>query len=321
LAAANQLSYRDFLTVCLIVRRESLFEDNWIYIHEPNVKVGRIQNFKNWSPDMTPDPSTTSLGLEYFCNEGDEFWNMADADLIELGKRELEQIGLARSADVVDGAVFRVEKAYPVYDSTFRAHLSIIREFVDSFANFQTIGRNGLHRYNNQDHAILTGLYAVRNALLGQHNNLWVVNAEDEYNEEIREKTRLVERIIDETFEMAFAKLNAPAMGAAVGSVVGVGFALLTLWGALSGGGPLVDRLYLLEHFFNGYDVSVFPGSLVAFGYGLLVGFILGWGIAALRNLGFRGLIWYLKRRLEVQKVEEIEYFTDHPSSGPMDME
>jgi protoporphyrinogen oxidase len=321
LAAASRLSYRDFLTVCLIVDQEQLFADNWIYIHDPDVRVGRIQNFKNWSPDMAPDLTKTSVGLEYFCNQGDDFWNMADADLIELGKRELEQIGLARASDVIDGAVFRVEKAYPVYDSTYREHLSVLREFVDSFANFQTIGRNGLHRYNNQDHAILTGMYAVRNALLGQNNNLWVVNAEDEYNEEIREKTRLVERVIDQTFEMAFARLNPYALGLAVGSVSGFLFFGLTIWGLLKGSGPAVDRLFLFEQYFPGYDVSFFPGSLLGLLYGFLLGFLLGWGVATLRNLAFKIIIWYLKRRLEVQKIEEIEYFTDHPSSGPIDME
>ena len=321
LAAANKLTHRDFLTVCLIINREELFTDNWIYIHEPDVRVGRIQNFKNWSPDMAPDLSTTSLGLEYFCNQGDEFWNLTDADLIELGKRELDQIGLARYDDVIDGAVFRVEKAYPVYNSTYRAHLSVIREYIDCFENFQTIGRNGLHRYNNQDHAILTGMYAVRNSLLGQYNDLWVVNAEDEYNEEIREKAHLVERVIDETFEMAFAKMNSPALGIAVGSVTGFSLSALTIWGVLKGFGPLVDRLFLLGQYFIGYNVSILPGSLLGFVYGFIIGFIVGWGVATLRNLTIKMFIWYLKRRLEVQKIKEIEYFTDLPPSGPMDME
>jgi protoporphyrinogen oxidase len=186
LAAAGQLKYRDFLTVCLIVNKPHLFPDNWIYIHDPAVLVGRIQNFKNWSPDMVADRSRTSLGLEYFCNEGDAVWNMADADLIELGKRELEKTGLVRAADVEDGCVFRMAKSYPVYDADYADHLARVRDFVNSLENFQTIGRNGLHRYNNQDHAMLTGMLAVRNLVYGEHHDLWAVNADQEYHEEIR---------------------------------------------------------------------------------------------------------------------------------------
>jgi protoporphyrinogen oxidase len=190
LEAAAKLHYRDFLTVCLILNKADTFPDNWIYIHDPQVKVGRIQNFKNWSPDMVADQGKTSLGLEYFCTEGDDLWTMSDADLVALGKKELERIGLARAADVEDGCVFRVPKAYPVYDSAYRTHLDVIREFVGGLENFQTIGRNGLHRYNNQDHAMLTGLLAVRNLVLGQDNDLWNVNADQEYHEEIREENK-----------------------------------------------------------------------------------------------------------------------------------
>ncbi len=187
LKAAGQLKYRDFLTVCLIVDRPELFADNWIYIHEPDVKVGRIQNFKNWSPAMVPDQSKTSLGLEYFCNEGDDLWCMSDADLVKLGTRELAHIGLVDSSTVEDGCVFRVPKSYPVYDSDYRDCLATIKKFVDDLDNFQTVGRNGLHRYNNQDHAMLTGLYAARNVALGQTNDLWNVNVDQEYHEEVRE--------------------------------------------------------------------------------------------------------------------------------------
>jgi protoporphyrinogen oxidase len=184
--AAGQLKYRDFLTVCLIVDKPEIFLDNWIYIHEPEVKVGRIQNFKNWSPAMLPDQTKTSLGLEYFCNEGDELWCESDANLIELGKRELDQIGLVDASLVRDGCVFRVPKSYPVYDSEYRDCLATIKSFIAGLKNFQTIGRNGLHRYNNQDHAMLTGLFAVRNVVLGESNDLWNVNVDDEYHEEIK---------------------------------------------------------------------------------------------------------------------------------------
>jgi protoporphyrinogen oxidase len=184
--AAGQLKYRDFLTVCLIVDRAELFADNWIYIHEPEVTVGRIQNFKNWSPAMVPDQSKTSLGLEYFCNEGDELWCAPDAELIALGKRELEQIGLVEAKYVEDGCVFRVPKSYPVYDGDYRDCLATIKAFVNGLENAQTVGRNGLHRYNNQDHAMLTGLLAARNLILGETNDLWEVNVDQEYHEEVR---------------------------------------------------------------------------------------------------------------------------------------
>jgi protoporphyrinogen oxidase len=183
LHAASQLKYRDFLTVCLILDKVNTFPDNWIYVHDPNVKVGRIQNYKNWSPDMLPNQTHTSLGLEYFCNEGDATWTMSDEELVELGKRELMQIGLVNAEDVIDGCVFRVEKSYPVYDSDYVKHLETIKRYVAGFANFQTIGRNGLHRYNNQDHAMLTGMLAVRNIIHHEKNNLWQVNAEQEYHE------------------------------------------------------------------------------------------------------------------------------------------
>ncbi len=134
---------------------------------------------------MVPDPTKTSLGLEYFCTEGDAIWNTPDAELVELGKRELEHIGVVRAADVEDGCVFRVPKAYPIYDAGYADSLATVREFVDGLDNLQTIGRNGLHRYNNQDHAMLTGLLAVRNLLEGERNDLWRVNTEQEYHEEV----------------------------------------------------------------------------------------------------------------------------------------
>ena len=185
LRAAAKLRYRDFVTVCLVISNPNLFPDNWIYIHDPQVKVGRIQNFKNWSSSMVPDPTKTGLGLEYFCNEGDDFWTMSDTELIDLAKKELAQIGLARPDEVLDGCVFRVPKAYPVYDVEYREHLATVKEYVTGLENFQTIGRNGLHRYNNQDHAMLTGILAARNLALGERNDLWNVNGDAEYHEEM----------------------------------------------------------------------------------------------------------------------------------------
>jgi protoporphyrinogen oxidase len=184
-AAASGLTYRDFLSVILIVDQPHLFPDNWIYIHAPEVKVGRVQNFKNWSPEMVPDPGKTSLGLEYFCTEGDELWHTSDEALIALGKREMEQIGLLRARDVVDGTVVRQRKAYPVYNATYGGYLETIKGHLATFANLQTVGRNGLHKYNNQDHSMLTAMLAVR-ILLGETHDVWNVNTERSYHEEIR---------------------------------------------------------------------------------------------------------------------------------------
>ncbi|MEG4802108.1 NAD(P)/FAD-dependent oxidoreductase [Microcoleus sp. ARI1-B5] len=183
LHAARSLKYRDFLIVSLIVDRPNLFPDNWIYIHSPEVQVGRIQNFKNWSAALVPDASKTCLGMEYFCNEGGEIWKMSDDELVELATRELVELGLATSADVEDGVVLRQPKAYPVYDAEYRGHLRVLEGFLTGIDNLQTIGRNGMHRYNNQDHSMLTGMLAVRN-LLGEKHDLWDVNTERSYYED-----------------------------------------------------------------------------------------------------------------------------------------
>jgi len=185
IAAAQRLKYRDFLTVALMVRGESLFPDNWIYIHEPGVKLGRLQNFKNWSPEMVPDPAMTGLGLEYFCSEGDELWSMTDAELVELGKREIVELGFTTAADITDGTVVRMKKAYPVYDRDYAPALETIRAFLATLSNLQLIGRNGMHRYNNQDHSMLTAMLAARN-ILGAKHDLWQVNVDEEYHEQGR---------------------------------------------------------------------------------------------------------------------------------------
>jgi len=182
--AAARLNYRDFLTVALIIDAVDLFPDNWIYVHDPGVKLGRIQNFKNWSPEMVPDPARTCLGLEYFCFEGDGLWTMSDADLIALGERELEAIGLLGGARVLDGAVLRVPKAYPVYDEGFMDALAVVRDYLAGFSNLQVAGRNGMHKYNNQDHSMVTAMLAVQNLVGAARSDVWAVNADDEYHEE-----------------------------------------------------------------------------------------------------------------------------------------
>jgi protoporphyrinogen oxidase len=184
-AAAEALRYRDFLTVALVLDTPTMFPDNWIYVHDPKVKLGRIQNFKNWSPEMVPDPRKTCLGLEYFCFEGDGLWNMSNADLVKLGARELDAIGLLRGAAVLDGTVVRAPKAYPIYDEGFMASLDVVRRYLDRFTNLQVAGRNGMHKYNNQDHSMVTAILAVQNLLeAGPHHDVWAVNADDEYHEE-----------------------------------------------------------------------------------------------------------------------------------------
>jgi protoporphyrinogen oxidase len=183
LAAARSLRYRDFLTVVLIVNEPETFPDSWIYVHDPSVKLGRVQNFKNWSPAMVPDPKMTSLGLEYFCFEGDGLWTMPDPDLIRLGTREIAQIGLIDASRVVDGCVLRMRKAYPVYDDSYRDNVELVRRYLERFGNLQLSGRNGMHKYNNQDHSMMTALLAARNILGRGPFDPWLVNTDAEYHE------------------------------------------------------------------------------------------------------------------------------------------
>jgi protoporphyrinogen oxidase len=182
--AANMLKYRDFLTVVLIVDQPETFPDNWIYIHEPQVKLGRVQNFKNWSPDLVPDPGKSSLGLEYFGFEGDDLWTMPDDLLIALGRKEIDAIGLVKADKVVDGCVVRMPKAYPVYDEAYQSHLAVIRRWLKTLDNLHLAGRNGMHKYNNQDHSMMTALLVARNILGQGPYDPWCVNTDAEYHEE-----------------------------------------------------------------------------------------------------------------------------------------
>jgi protoporphyrinogen oxidase len=279
--AARHLKYRDFLTVCVIVCKADLFPDNWIYVHDPTVQVGRIQNFGNWSPAMVPDAGHSSLGLEYFCNEGDALWAMADDQLVALARQELQSIGLARPQDVVDGRVFRVPKSYPVYDSDYAVHLKVVRDFLDTLENFKSIGRNGLHRYNNQDHSMLTGLYAVRSLLAGETHDLWTVNAEQEYHEEVLGNHAT--DIQEEDLELIFARLDKLAVGIAAGTVCGTILFLLTILLVIKSGFVVGPHLALLRQYFPGYSVTL-GGSCIGLAYGFASGFGFGWIFAALRN-------------------------------------
>jgi protoporphyrinogen oxidase len=180
--AAKSLGYRDFMLVALILDREAVFPDNWLYIHAPEVKVGRVQNFNNWSQALVPGPGRTCLGMEYFCSRRDELWAQDDATLIELATRELSVLGLAKDASVVDASVVRVPDAYPVYDSTYRGHLETVRGFLDPIPNLHTVGRNGMHKYNNQDHSMYAAMLTVAN-LHGDSHDVWAVNSDFEYHE------------------------------------------------------------------------------------------------------------------------------------------
>ncbi len=188
LEAAARLEYRDFLIVTLVLDEDDPFADNWIYIHSPEVKVGRIQNFRAWSAEMVPEGRGTSIGMEYFCHEGDGLWTSTDEDLIALAGRELETLGLAPRTSVVGGKVIRQPKAYPVYDAHYREAVAVIEGWVKSLENFQSVGRNGLHRYNNQDHSMLTALLAARNLVEtprggARAHDVWSVNVERAYHE------------------------------------------------------------------------------------------------------------------------------------------
>ncbi|HEY3870123.1 MAG TPA: NAD(P)/FAD-dependent oxidoreductase [Actinocrinis sp.] len=183
LAAADDLRYRDFLTVALVVPLEAGFPDNWIYIHSPGVNVGRIQNFGSWSPFLVKE-GRTCLGLEFFVNEGDELWSTPDEDLVRLGTRELEQLGLIGPGRVEAGYVVRMPKAYPVYDDRYQADLAVIRAWIAANApNVHPVGRNGMHRYNNQDHSMMTALLTAKNIRTGAADDVWAVNVEEEYHE------------------------------------------------------------------------------------------------------------------------------------------
>jgi len=192
LSVAGGLKYRDFLTVGVLLRKMSpqisengIVPDNWIYIQEPYVKVGRIQIFNNWSQYLVKDKNTVWLGMEYFCNKGDEFWQKSDEELKKLAISELSELGMTLPQDILDSTVLRMEKAYPAYFGTFKK-FDVVKNFTDKIENLFLVGRNGMHRYNNQDHSMLTAMKAVENIVNGRKDksNIWHVNAEQEYNEE-----------------------------------------------------------------------------------------------------------------------------------------
>jgi protoporphyrinogen oxidase len=310
-AAAERLRYRDFLTVVLLVDRDELFPDNWIYIHSPEVKVGRVQNFKNWSPHMVADPAKTTLGLEYFVQEGDELWASSDEDLLALGEREMITLGLVREGEVRTGWVVRMPKAYPVYDDDYKPSVAAIQEYLQGITNLQTIGRNGQHRYNNQDHSMVTGVYAARN-VDGASYDVWQVNVEQEYHEEVTEEAaqragdrltpaRAPDPTLEELVRWAFAQYDAVALGVAVGTVAGVGLFLATA-AALLGPEPKGPTLALLGHYFLGFEVS-WLGAFLLLVEGWLGGFVAGWLVAKAVNLLVQTYENSIRRRLQLART------------------
>jgi hypothetical protein len=282
LEAARRLGYRDYIAVNLIIDKPDIFPDNWIYVHDPFVELGRIQNYKNWSPDMVPVPGKTVLGLEYFHFEKDPEWNWPDEKLIKRGKEELSRLGFIDTASVEGGWVTRVPKAYPVYDDKYKDSLKTIQNYLQGFENLQTIGRNGTHRYNNMDHSMLTGILAASN-ILGEKRNLWDVNTESEYHEESDES-------LEEAVELITHEIDPIAAGAGTAATLGLFLFFLTLATMFSGNDLTVSLLSLLGNYFAGYSVS-WQGAVIILLEAGLAGFIAGSAIAWIRNALIRLLI------------------------------
>ncbi len=312
LDAARKLRYRDFLTVGLIVDNPNTFPDNWIYIHSPEVKVGRIQNFKAWSPEMLPNDNTSSLGLEYFVQEGDDVWTAADEDLVALGRKEVAKLGLANADEIKDGCVVRMPKAYPVYDDVYKECIATIRAYLQTLPNLHLVGRNGQHRYNNQDHSMMTAIYAAKNIAgekddRGRAYDIWAVNTEQEYHEENEDEAkgqaakggdRLVPTRADyderlAIVEATLARYDAVALGAAIGLVFGLGLFLATVLLLLKGGEVVGPNLALLANYFVGFKVS-WAGAAIGLVEGGVLGFSIGWFVASLIN----AVVGFHERRL-----------------------
>ncbi len=316
LQAAAGLRYRDFITVVLIVDREHVFPDNWIYIHAPEIAMGRIQNYKNWSPNMVPDPSKTSLGLEYFVSEHDDMWSWPDQKLIELGIKECVQLGFIEPHEVQDGTVVRMKKTYPIYDQAREGNVAILQNYLDGLENLQTIGRNGQHRYNNMDHSMLTGLYAARN-VVGEQHDVWAVNVDSEYHEEVTPdgkrtifegaatEQREEDQNLANVLRVAFARLDPVAMGLAVGMVCGFGLFFTTAVSLLEGGDAVELRLDLLQHYLIGYRVT-WAGALVGFIEATVVGYVFGCVFAWLHNALINSYIFLIWQIAEAKQRRDI---------------
>jgi hypothetical protein len=276
---------------------------------------------------MVPDTSKTCLGLEYFCFEGDGLWTMSDQELVELGKKELHISGLVCGSEVLDGTVVRMAKAYPVYDSTYRESLEIIRQLITRIDNLQLTGRNGLHKYNNQDHSMLTAMLAVKN-ILGANYDLWQVNADQEYHEEvkggnIKERDELAllastqphvpvqcstlprRSVSDEALIQTFGRMDKLAFATAIGSVCGLAIFFATLWLIIRENEIVDPSLKLLGQYFIGYTVNV-KGAFIGLGYSFLWGFIFGWLFAYLRNLFIGFFVYRVRKKAESLSLKNL---------------
>jgi protoporphyrinogen oxidase len=302
LEKASQLAYRAFIIVVLIIDREILFPDQWLYVHSPKVRVGRIQNFKNWSRYMVPDQSKSSIGMEYFCNENDQTWKMPDNELVEMATREMEEMGFGPASQVIDSYVVRQSHAYPIYDSTYKQSLLTIKNYLDNFDNLQTIGRSGMHRYNNMDHSMQTGIFAAKNCC-GESHDIWAVNDEKSYLEEDR-TVRDVPLVPEKILIRAFARMDKLAFAVAIGTICGLLVLSATLWIISRGGDVLNSHLRLLAQYFIGYTVTV-KGGFIAFGYSFFWGFLFGWLFAYLRNLFLAIYIYRIKRKAELLSLKD----------------
>lgn len=301
--AARSLSYRSFLIVGLILRKTNLFPDQWIYIHSPDVHVGRIQNFKNWSSAMVPNNTTSSIGMEYFCDTGDSIWQKNNKDLIKMATSELEELGLAKAEDVIDGTVIRQSMAYPVYDKGYNTRVQIIRDYLDTIENLQTVGRNGMHRYNNMDHSMQTGILAAGN-IAGGNFNLWEINEEEQYLEEDR-PVIADSPLLEKTLFRSFARLDKFAFATSCGTLAGLLIFIATIWLIVKGGENVGKHLQLIGHYFIGYTVTI-KGAFIAFPYAFFSGFLFGWTFAYLRNL-FLGLyLYHVKKKHELLSLKDI---------------
>ena len=308
--AAGGLRYRDFLIVALIVGRDQLFPDNWIYIHSPEVRVGRVQNFKNWSPEMVSGPGLSFIGLEYFVNRDEDLWSLPDDKLIEFAATEASTIGMFEPEEVRSGIVVRQAKAYPVYDGKYEDHLEVLRRWLGGFENLYTVGRNGQHRYNNQDHSMMAGLFAARN-IAGAELDLWSINEEQSFHEEVREdeardvgvRDRLTPSPaaggIEDLLQSAFARYDEIAAGGAMALTAILCLTVATGILPLVSDPSIVPMLSLLGQYLFGYEVS-WPGLVVGVVEVGLLGFGLGWVTAKLINTLVRGFERSLERRLAV---------------------
>lgn len=310
--AANRLRYRDYMTVVLIVNKPEVFPDHWIYIHAPEVRVGRIQNYKNWSPDLVPDSSRTSLGLEYFLWKEDAEWQWPDERIIQQGIEECSYLGLIRPDEVEDGVVVRMKRAYPIYDQDFQTHLEVIRDYLSGFENLQTVGRNGLHRYNNQDHSMLTGLLAARN-VLSEPGDVWSVNTERTHHEDGDQIQPPGDRLVPvpvnssvtPSINEIFAALDPVAFGCAIGATAGTGILLLTLWTLRLPDQAAAASLSLLENYLMGFEVSR-RGAFVGAGEAAFAGFAAGFGIAWLRNQALTAYAYWIRWRRNARESRKL---------------